>query len=469
MLPRSRSYINYEELRDCLSSHDFTDSAYIEVFEREFAHYLGTKKCIATNQGRAGLLLGLKALNLSKDDEVIVQSFTYPGVMDAIIEAGATPVLVDNSTNDYNASIEAIKETISDRTQVIIATHLFGIPCDIDDILNIANENDCFIIEDCAQCLGGEYKGKRTGTFGDMSFFSFNFEKHLSTGEGGMISVNNKDLIGDVEEVQNQYTNKSIFEDKCYVYGLLIQYFTTLNEFYKTDTSAYFGQDYCKKSSDLFKLVEECVMSGVPEEEMKHAVLPYIRKEIEKIRFIKHCQENRGLNTILKTIVRAKNIFKKSESIENVEIDRPDILMNTPRALTGTIGLRSLEKVNSIRENNAHRFINAIESLNSYHMPSIDDNKKPSYLKYCILNETTFQSSTIFKLAREQEIEMENAQWPDPVHLKVRYKERIPHDRTKLQISEYIASHIINIPNHIYITEGDMNRIIEILSSFSKG
>jgi len=215
MLARSRSYVDVDAIVTHLASDEGKESENRHLFEKKFADYMHAPRCIATDQARAALLLALRALPLSRGDEIIVQSFTFWGVIDAILEAGGRPVLVDNSLEDFNADPKEIEKKITKRTRGIIATHLFGIPSDIRDIVSIADDHQVILIEDCAQCLGATYQGSMVGTFGDLSIVSFNYEKHLSTGEGGMLVVNNPDLIEAMEQETSTYQPASLFLERC--------------------------------------------------------------------------------------------------------------------------------------------------------------------------------------------------------------------------------------------------------------
>ncbi|MFA7071795.1 MAG: DegT/DnrJ/EryC1/StrS family aminotransferase, partial [Methanoculleus sp.] len=116
MLARFGSYLNIEEIVDCIHSDRVLDEDTIREFERKFAHYIGAPRCFATNQARAGLLIALKSLPISPGDEVIVQSFTFQGVIDAILDAGGQPVLIDNSPADLNADVGAIEKSVTEKT-----------------------------------------------------------------------------------------------------------------------------------------------------------------------------------------------------------------------------------------------------------------------------------------------------------------------------------------------------------------
>jgi len=165
----------------------------VDEFEREFAQKFKVNYARAVSSGTAALLVALKALGVKPGDEVITQSFTFVATVEAIIEAGAVPVITEiNKT--LNMDPFDLEKKITDKTRVVLPVHMMGGPAQMDEIMHIARENNLLVLEDTAQALGGEYKGKKLGTIGDVGIFSFDFGKTLTTGEGGMIVSNNKEI-----------------------------------------------------------------------------------------------------------------------------------------------------------------------------------------------------------------------------------------------------------------------------------
>ncbi|MDD1677456.1 MAG: DegT/DnrJ/EryC1/StrS family aminotransferase, partial [Methanomicrobiales archaeon] len=272
MLARSRSHVEFASLVKTLAEHDPQDDNVLQQFEEAFARYNGVYRSFAMNQARAGLVVGLKALGIGPGDEILVQSFTFQGVVDAILNTGASAVLVNNSLEDLNSDTMDLERKISPRTKAIIATHLFGVPSDLSGIRTIAQRHEIPIIEDCAQCLGGMYEGKKVGTHGAMAICSFNYEKHLSTGEGGMLMVNTPELAQRTEEVLSSYRRMPLFNDACYAYGLLIMHIMTGSNLYRYGLSAYFGQNLCRTDPQFFATMERLVREEAPEAAFTAAV-----------------------------------------------------------------------------------------------------------------------------------------------------------------------------------------------------
>lgn len=164
---------------------------HIAEFEKEFAGYIGTEFAVAVASGRLGLRLILQALGLEEGDEIIMPAYTFHAVYETIEKCGFRPILVDIKENDCNIDTDLIEQKISNKTRVIIATHLYGNPCELDKILEISRKHKLFVIEDCAQAIGAQYRNKKTGSYGDCSFFSFESVKPFHTLGGGMITTNN--------------------------------------------------------------------------------------------------------------------------------------------------------------------------------------------------------------------------------------------------------------------------------------
>ena len=163
-------------------------------FEKEFSKYLGNKYSLALSNGSVALEIALKAFNLKKNDEIIVSPRSFIISASCTLNLGLKPVFADVDDNG-NLSIEGIKKAYNKKVKAIIIVHLNGLSCDLDPIMKFVKKKKIFLIEDCSQAHGAIYKGKKVGTFGDLSTWSFCQDKIISTGgEGGLISTNNKNL-----------------------------------------------------------------------------------------------------------------------------------------------------------------------------------------------------------------------------------------------------------------------------------
>lgn len=171
----------------------------VHKFEEELSDYIGSKGGIATSTGTLALHLALLSLNIAKDDQVIIPNYVCRSVLNSVLYCGTKPILCDVNKEDYNISIKETKKKINRRTKAIIAPHMFGYPADIDELKNLG----VYIIEDCAHSIGAEYKGKKVGSWGDLSIFSFEGTKYIVTGEGGMVLANSNSLVDRLRKLKD--------------------------------------------------------------------------------------------------------------------------------------------------------------------------------------------------------------------------------------------------------------------------
>ncbi len=198
-----------KNVMECLDSTWISSKGkFIKEFEEHFASYIGTKYGAAVNNGTTALHLALLALGIGEGDEVIVPSLTYVASVNTIYYTGAIPVFVDSLSDTWQMDPGDIEKKITKRTRAIVVVPLYGYPCDMSRIMKIAKENDLFVIEDCAEAIGSEYKGKRVGSFGDIACFSFFGNKTITTGEGGMVLTNDQTLYERSCRLKDQGTAK---------------------------------------------------------------------------------------------------------------------------------------------------------------------------------------------------------------------------------------------------------------------
>ena len=164
-------------------------------FEKEFAVWSNSKYAIALGNGTLALDSAFKALDISVSDEVIVTARTYIASVTSIVNAGASPIFADVDLNSQNITPRSIRSMITSKTKAIVCVHLAGWPCEMDEIMDIANEFNLYVIEDCSQAHGAKYKGKSVGSIGNIGCWSFCQDKIMTTGgEGGMVTTNDKSL-----------------------------------------------------------------------------------------------------------------------------------------------------------------------------------------------------------------------------------------------------------------------------------
>jgi len=195
-----KQYISLKGEIDEKISFLINNSAFIlgedlEEFEKEFSDFCNIEYCVGVSSGTDALIIAQRALGIGYGDEVITVPNTFIATTEAISLVGAKPVFVDINEGDYNINADLIKEKITDKTKAIIPVHLFGQPADMKNILDIARENNLFIIEDACQAHGAEFEKEKAGTFGNIGCFSFYPAKNLGAyGDGGAIITDNEDL-----------------------------------------------------------------------------------------------------------------------------------------------------------------------------------------------------------------------------------------------------------------------------------
>jgi len=167
---------------------------YLPRFETEFARYCGCAHGISTTSGTTAIHLALMALSIKKWDEVLVSTLTNMATFFAVLYQGAVPVPIDIEHDTWNLDPALLEKKITPKTKAILVVHLFGHPVDMEPVLNIANRHGLYVIEDCAEAHGATYKGKKVGGIGDIGCFSFYANKIITTGEGGMITLNNTEV-----------------------------------------------------------------------------------------------------------------------------------------------------------------------------------------------------------------------------------------------------------------------------------
>jgi len=181
---------------DCISTTWISSQGkYIDKFQDIFVRFLKGGEALCTSSGTTALHLALAALGIGSNDEVIVPNTTFGATANVVIHAGATPIFVDICPKTWTIDPKSIEAAISSNTKAIIPVHLYGHPCDMDPIMDIAKRYNLKVIEDCAESLGAEYKGKKVGLIGDVGCFSFFANKVITTGEGGMCVSRNNSIV----------------------------------------------------------------------------------------------------------------------------------------------------------------------------------------------------------------------------------------------------------------------------------
>jgi len=195
-----KKYVN-----ECLDSTWISSKGkFLGEFEDKFAKFIGVDYATSVCNGTVAVHLALLALGICEGDEVIVPTFTYIASANPVLVVNAKPVFVDSLEDTWQMNPKDIEAKITDKTKAIIVVHLYGHPCDMDEIMKIAKKHDLYVIEDCAEAIGTKYKGQTVGSFGDIGCFSFFGNKTITCGEGGMVVTNDATLADRLRRYKNQ-------------------------------------------------------------------------------------------------------------------------------------------------------------------------------------------------------------------------------------------------------------------------
>lgn len=196
-IPYGRQWIEEDDIEavaKVLRSDYVTTGPLVAEFEKTVAEYTGAKYAVAVSNGTAALHVACLAAGIKEGDEVITTPITFAASANCAFYCGARPVFVDIEPDTYNIDVTKIEEKITEKTKAIVAVDFTGQPCKMDELRAIAIKHNLLVIEDAAHALGADYKGRKVGSISDMTTFSFHPVKHITTGEGGMITTNNKEL-----------------------------------------------------------------------------------------------------------------------------------------------------------------------------------------------------------------------------------------------------------------------------------
>jgi perosamine synthetase len=210
MIPISRPNIGKEEInavKRVLEDGNITMGEVTSDFEKSFSRYIGAEHAVATSSGTTALQVGIEALDISKGSEVITTPFSFIASTNTLLFNYLKPVFADIDADSFNIDPEEIEERITSRTRAVLVVHLFGNPCRMKEISELCEDHNLLLIEDCAQAVGAEYFGKKVGSFGDISCFSFYATKNMTSGEGGMILMNDEDMAERAKLLRNHGQN----------------------------------------------------------------------------------------------------------------------------------------------------------------------------------------------------------------------------------------------------------------------
>jgi len=239
-------------IKEVVLSGNFISGRKVKEFEEAFADYIGVENAAAVNSGTAALHVALAVMGIGPGDEVIVPPLTFMSTITAVFYQNAIPVFADVDEDSFCISPEDIKKRITTRTRAIIPVHLYGNSAEMDEIMRIADEHNLYVIEDCAQAHGTEYKGKKVGSIGHVGVFSFFATKHMTTGEGGMITSNNEEWIRKPRIIRNHgLINRD--DHECLGYNYRMNEMAAAMGLVQLNKLDYFNEQRIKNSLFLLK------------------------------------------------------------------------------------------------------------------------------------------------------------------------------------------------------------------------
>jgi dTDP-4-amino-4,6-dideoxygalactose transaminase len=244
-IPITKPFFGEEELRAVqlpLESGWVVQGPHVESFEAKFAAYTRAVYAVGTSSCTTALQIAVAVLGLKPGDEVIVPAFTWISTANVVEAVGARPVFCDVDLTTFNLAPSAIEPLITERTVGLLPVHLFGLPAAIEDVMALASKHGLWVVEDCACSFGGWYKGRHTGTFGELGCFSFHPRKSITTGEGGMITTAREDLAELARSLRDHGASRSDLQRHVEQGGFLLSEYERLGFNYRlTDIQGALG------------------------------------------------------------------------------------------------------------------------------------------------------------------------------------------------------------------------------------
>lgn len=308
-IPLLRPYFDSDELYEIqkvLDSGWITQGPKVKEFEEKAAEYLGIKYAIAVTNCTCALHLALLSIGIKEGDEVLVADYTFPATGHSVLYCRAKPVFIDIDPATYNMDPVLIEEKITDRTKAIIPVHTFGQPAEMDAIEKIARNHDIKIIEDAACAFGAKYKGEYAGAIGDVGCFSFHARKGITTGEGGMVVTNDKNLAEKIRHLSVFGMTSAWDREKSDKF--IIPEFTDVGYNYKmSDITAAVGIAQLKKLEKIIK--------------RKHSLANYWNEKLQEMELIEHPYVSENVRHIYQSYVALiDRRIKRNKIIESLAI-----------------------------------------------------------------------------------------------------------------------------------------------------
>ena len=315
-LPFARPLIEQEDIEevvDTLNSDWLTTGPKTHLFEEKFAKYIGSKYAVAVNSCTAALHISLAALGIGKGDEVITSPYTFISTVNVILQQGAIPVFLDIKPDTFNINPDLIREKINDKTKAIMPIHFAGQPCEMEKIMKIAKDNNLLVIEDAAHAISAEYEGRKIGTIGDATSFSFYPTKNMTTGEGGMVTTNdeklaNKCRVWSLHGISKDAWKRYSAEGSWYYEIVCPGY-----KYNMTDIQASLGLHQLEKLNNFQRKREKIVKAyNKAFKDMKEIMIPFIKDNV------KHAWHLYVIKIVSEKLKINRNQFIEALKAENI-------------------------------------------------------------------------------------------------------------------------------------------------------
>ncbi len=377
----------------------------LERLESDFKRFLNIKHVFVFSSGRISFLAILRALGLKRDDEVLIQGLTCNAVVNPILWSGLKPVFVDIDKQTLNFDFEELEKKITNKTKVILLQHTFGLPADIDRISAICREHNIILLEDCAHSLGAEHNGKKIGSFGKASFFSFGRDKVISSVYGGFVATNDDELAKKIKTIQEDFD----YPSGLWIFQQLLH--PVLNELLIKPFYGFFGLG----------------------------------------RWI--------LLLFQKTHILSKAVSKK----EKVGKRTSYLFKKMPNGLA-ILALNQFKKLDKIIKHQKDIVFLYKQGLADMDLDFSLDKQGRIYVRYPILVKKG-ETNDILKQARKQKIFL-NDGWRKAVVVPLDTDQRkMGYRKGTCPVAEDIANRIINLPTHIGITKENAEKIVNFLKA----
>jgi perosamine synthetase len=437
MLVRARPFLELEELLKVLASDAGEED--IVAFENNFSQKIGAPNCFATHQGRDALSIALKIIGIRAGDEIIVPNFICEVVIDTILDFGAVPVLVDNSIVEFNATIEDYEKEITLKTKAILALHLYGIPAKMNQLEQLAEQHNIYLLEDCAQTVASTIDGKNVGTFGHMSFFSFNYDKPMSLGQGGMLVINDPKLFKLARTNINNFDKTNAVCEKDILKSLMLQHYLTAEGRYQEFLPITFSLDAINYIPGISKRIDRFIESG----NTKYLV---------------------SISQKIKPLQLLTKIAKRVRKFNSHSFRKSPMLMNGLLAKLGTLQLAHVDLVEEKRGRNSQAYRRIFGGNENYRMPPESQSFFTAFSRFTVLTRESADREQLIAEANKLGVELDHSNWKKTILSHAVYQNKVKGSRELLQQSEEFAASIIHFPTHYYVTENHLKKIETLVS-----